>query len=263
MRATRPAAESAYAAIVRLVQDAASQRAPFVRLADRYAAFFLPVTLADRGGRLGGERRSRARRSPCSSSPRRARSSWPPRSPSSAGVSRAARAGVIVKGGGGDRGPRRAARRPARQDRDADRRDAGGGRIVVLERPARRRRGAAPRRVARPALRARRWRRRSCARRARAAWTWPLPDDVVERPGEGIEGRVEGRRVVVGSRGLAPASGDANRPTTEPARLGARRRARPPILVGVDGRARRRDRDGRPRARRRRRARRASCGAPA
>ena len=45
VRATRPAAESSYAAIVRLVRDAAAQRAPFVRLADRYAAFFLPATL--------------------------------------------------------------------------------------------------------------------------------------------------------------------------------------------------------------------------
>ena len=41
--------ESAYAAIVRLVQQAESQKAPFVRLADRYAAVFLPVTLAAAG----------------------------------------------------------------------------------------------------------------------------------------------------------------------------------------------------------------------
>ena len=44
LRATRPASESAYAAIVRLVRDAEAQRAPFVRMADRYAAFLLPVT---------------------------------------------------------------------------------------------------------------------------------------------------------------------------------------------------------------------------
>jgi heavy metal translocating P-type ATPase len=40
----RPAAESAYAALVRLVEQAEQQRAPFVRIADRYAAIFLPVT---------------------------------------------------------------------------------------------------------------------------------------------------------------------------------------------------------------------------
>jgi heavy metal translocating P-type ATPase len=44
LRATRPAAESAYAALVRLVEQAARERAPFVRLADRYAAIFLPIT---------------------------------------------------------------------------------------------------------------------------------------------------------------------------------------------------------------------------
>ena len=49
LRATRPAAESAYAAIVRLVSAADAQRAPFVRMADRYAAIFLPVTLVIAG----------------------------------------------------------------------------------------------------------------------------------------------------------------------------------------------------------------------
>ena len=44
LRALRPAAESAYAALVRLVEQAGSERAPFVRIADRYAAIFLPVT---------------------------------------------------------------------------------------------------------------------------------------------------------------------------------------------------------------------------
>jgi len=42
----RPAAESAYAGLVRLVEQAETERAPFVRLADRYAAIFLPVTAA-------------------------------------------------------------------------------------------------------------------------------------------------------------------------------------------------------------------------
>jgi heavy metal translocating P-type ATPase len=44
LKAIRPAAESAYAALVRLVEQAEQERAPFVRLADRYAAVFLPVT---------------------------------------------------------------------------------------------------------------------------------------------------------------------------------------------------------------------------
>lgn len=45
VRADRPAAESAYAALVRLVSQAETERAPLVRLADRYAGFFLPATL--------------------------------------------------------------------------------------------------------------------------------------------------------------------------------------------------------------------------
>jgi heavy metal translocating P-type ATPase len=46
LRATRLASESAYANLVRLVRAAETQRAPFIRLADRYAAVFLPLTLA-------------------------------------------------------------------------------------------------------------------------------------------------------------------------------------------------------------------------
>ena len=44
-RAERPASESAYAALVRVVDQAQSHRAPMVRMADRYAGFFLPATL--------------------------------------------------------------------------------------------------------------------------------------------------------------------------------------------------------------------------
>ena len=58
LRATRPASESAYAAVVRLVQEAESHRAPFVRMADRYAALFLPVTLDSSRARLDAQRRS-------------------------------------------------------------------------------------------------------------------------------------------------------------------------------------------------------------
>ena len=48
--ATRAADASTYAGIVRLVRQAEEGRAPFVRLADRYAAVFLPLTLAVAGG---------------------------------------------------------------------------------------------------------------------------------------------------------------------------------------------------------------------
>jgi heavy metal translocating P-type ATPase len=45
LRAVTTAAESTYAGIVRLVREAQSSKAPFVRLADRYAMWFLPLTL--------------------------------------------------------------------------------------------------------------------------------------------------------------------------------------------------------------------------
>ncbi len=45
IRASQPASESAYAALVRLVEQAHADRAPFIRMADRYAGFFLPATL--------------------------------------------------------------------------------------------------------------------------------------------------------------------------------------------------------------------------
>jgi heavy metal translocating P-type ATPase len=49
LRATARAGDSAYAALVRLVEEAERRRAPFVRLADRYAVFFLPLTLTIAG----------------------------------------------------------------------------------------------------------------------------------------------------------------------------------------------------------------------
>ncbi len=50
LRATRAAADSAYAALVALVAAAQRERPPFTRLADRYAAIFLPLTLLLAGG---------------------------------------------------------------------------------------------------------------------------------------------------------------------------------------------------------------------
>ncbi len=97
LRATRPAAESAYAALVRLVRQAETQRAPFVRMADRYSAVLLPVTvlLAGASWALSGE-------------PIRALAVLVVATPCPlilaapvalvSGVSRAARRGIIAKG---------------------------------------------------------------------------------------------------------------------------------------------------------------------
>ncbi len=48
--ATAAAADSTYAGIVRLVEQARSSRAPAMRLADRYAGWFVPLALALAGG---------------------------------------------------------------------------------------------------------------------------------------------------------------------------------------------------------------------
>jgi heavy metal translocating P-type ATPase len=99
LRAARPAAESAYAALVRLVQQAEGERAPFVRIADRFAAFFLPATLvvAAVAWAVSGD-------------PVRALAVFVVATPCPlilaapialmSGLSRAARAGIVVKGGG-------------------------------------------------------------------------------------------------------------------------------------------------------------------
>jgi heavy metal translocating P-type ATPase len=97
--AIRPAAESAYAALVRLVEKAEQERAPFVRIADRYAAIFLPVTtvVAGLAWALSGDAvRALAVfvvATPCPlilAAPIALMS----------GLSRCARAGVVVKGAG-------------------------------------------------------------------------------------------------------------------------------------------------------------------
>jgi heavy metal translocating P-type ATPase len=99
MRALTTAAESTYAGIVRLVREAQSSKAPFVRLADRYALWFLPLTLvvAAAAWLISGN-------------PVRALAVLVVATPCPlilaapvaivAGISRAAHRGVIVKGGG-------------------------------------------------------------------------------------------------------------------------------------------------------------------
>jgi heavy metal translocating P-type ATPase len=99
LRALRPASASTYAEIVRLVESAEADRAPTMRLADRAAAIFLPVTLAAAGAGwliTGGPRAALAVlvvATPCPlilATPVAFVS----------GIASAARRGIIVKGGG-------------------------------------------------------------------------------------------------------------------------------------------------------------------
>jgi len=99
IRATAKAAESTYAGIIRLVQAAENSKAPFVRLADRYALAFLGLTLVLAslawlvGGSLVRALAVLVVATPCPlilAAP----------AAIMAGVSRAAKHGIIVKGGG-------------------------------------------------------------------------------------------------------------------------------------------------------------------
>ena len=98
LRASASAADSTYAGIVRLVSEAESAQAPFVRLADRYAMWFLPLSLAVAGvaWALGGAARAVAVlvvATPCPlilAAPVALVS----------GLSAAARRGIVIKNGG-------------------------------------------------------------------------------------------------------------------------------------------------------------------
>lgn len=99
LRAATTVQESTYAGIVRLVEQAQASKAPLVRLADRYASVFLPVTLVVAGGAWA-----------LSGDPVRALAVLVVATPCPlilatpialmGGISRAAAAGVVIKGGG-------------------------------------------------------------------------------------------------------------------------------------------------------------------
>jgi heavy metal translocating P-type ATPase len=229
LRATRPAAESAYAALVRLVREAESERAPFVRMADRYATVFLPLTLlaAGLGWALSGD-------------PVRALAVLVVATPCPlilaapialvAGISRCARAGVIVKGGSALEA-------------------LGGARTVLLDKTGTLTRGRPEVEAVVPAdgltepellrlaasldqLSAHALAEALVHDAERRGLELSMPDHVVESPGQGIEGRVEGRRVIVGSSSWLSDRGSGGGTPPLPDKQAGRAR----ILVGVDGR---------------------------
>jgi heavy metal translocating P-type ATPase len=232
LRATRLASDSAYANIVRLVRAAETQRAPFVRLADRYAAIFLPLTLviAAAAWALSGDA-VRAVAVLVVATPCPLILAAPIAIVS--GVSRAARLGVIVKGG-------------AAIER------LGEARTVLLDKTGTLTLGTptvqdvvpfdgnAEEEVLRLAASVDQLSAHVLAealvheaqeRRLRLT----EPTDAVEEPGQGIEGNVGGRRVAVGSggwlrsRGYDTDSADTAGDDGEDAGLAK-------VLVGVDGR---------------------------
>ena len=204
VRADRPASESAYAALVRVVEQAQSQRAPMVRMADRYAGFFLPVTLLIAGAAWaisGDAVRGLAVvvvATPCPlilAAPIALVS----------GVSRAARSGVIVKG------------TPAIES-------LGEARTVLFDKTGTLTVGTPEVReiVTRDGLDASELLRLAASldrmsahvlgealvtAAQEAGLELTMPGDVREEPGQGIAGSVDGHRVLVGSRAFMHDSG--------------------------------------------------------
>jgi heavy metal translocating P-type ATPase len=195
LRATATAEESTYAGIVRLVRQAQEEKAPFVRLADRYAALFIPVTLAVAGLAWA-----------VSGDPLRALAVLVVATPCPlllavpiaivAGISRAAERGIIVKGGGAletlargtvllfDKTGTLTSGRPEVSDVEA---------FDELEPDELMRLAASLDQVSPHVLAA------AIGREARdRGLTLVFPEDVDERHGSGIRGSVEGRKVALG-----------------------------------------------------------------
>jgi heavy metal translocating P-type ATPase len=232
VRADRPAAESAYAALVRLVEQAHAQRAPFVRMADRYAGIFLPVTLVVSGlawALSGDPVRGLAVvvvATPCPlilAAPIALVS----------GLSRAARSGVIVKGAGAIE-------------------TLGEARTVLFDKtgtltvgtPDVREVIALGTRTQAEVLRLAASVDRLSAhvlgealvRAARdAELALALPSEVREEPGQGITGRLDGHRVAVGSRAFLRAEGYDPDEIAGAALGSGRGSGEAHVLVGVDG----------------------------
>jgi heavy metal translocating P-type ATPase len=197
VRADRPASESAYAALVRLVEQAQTQRAPFVRMADRYAGFFLPATILVAGLAWA-----------VSGDPVRALAVVVVATPCPlilaapialvSGLSRAARAGVIVKGAGAietlgeartvlfDKTGTLTVGTPEVREIVTH---ANFGSSELLRLAASLDRLSAH--VLGEAL---------VAAAADSGLELTMPLDVREEPGQGIQGTVDGHRVAVGSR---------------------------------------------------------------
>ena len=229
---TRPASESAYAAIVRLVRTAESDRAPFVRLADRYAAVFLPFSLAFAGlawALSGDSTRGLAVMvvaTPCPlilAAPIAL----------VGGLSRAARAGVIVKGAGVLERLGAAGTVLLDKTGTVTSGDPELERIIVTD-------GLPPDEALRLAasldqlsahVLAESLVREATGRGLRLS----TPERVVEDPGRGIVGLVEGRGVAVGSGGWLEEQGYAGARTRALTLDDGEGQGRARVLVGVDG----------------------------
>ncbi|HEU0242294.1 MAG TPA: heavy metal translocating P-type ATPase [Candidatus Limnocylindrales bacterium] len=198
--ASATAERSTYAGIVRLVEEAQSSKAPFVRLADRYALLFVPLTLLLAGIAWLA-----------SGDPVRALAVLVVATPCPlllaapiaivAGISRSAKRGIIVKGGGALEAIARArvllfdktGTLTAGRPHLADVVTAPGRTAAEVLRVAASLEQLSPHVLASSIV--------AGAREREVAIS--LPEDVEEIPGVGVRGRVDGREVLVGTGGFA------------------------------------------------------------
>ncbi len=231
-RVTRPAAESAYASVVRLVRTAESDRAPFTRLADRYAAVFLPFTLALAGLAWAA-----------SGDPVRGLAVMVVATPCPlilaapiafvGGLSRAARAGVIVKGAGVLERLGSASAVLLDKTGTVTSGDPEVERVVLLgalSEAETLRLAASLDQLSAHVL------AESLVREtADRDIVLLTPTDVEEEPGRGIAGQVDGRRVAVGSSGWLEGHGYDGVRAEARALDDGYGAGRAKVLVGVDG----------------------------
>jgi len=232
VRADRPAADSAYAALVRLVEQAQAGRAPFVRMADRYAGFFLPAALMIAGlaWALSGDA-VRALAVVVVATPCPLILAAPIALVS--GLSRAARYGVIVKGAGAietlgqartvlfDKTGTLTVGTPEVRD-IIIRGDHEPGELLAL--------AASVDRMSAHVL-------GEALVRAAAEAELPLAaaTAIGEEPGQGIKGAVDGRKVAVGSRAFVRLAGVPDDEIASAAVMRGHGSGEAHVLVGIDG----------------------------
>jgi len=231
LHATSTAADSTYAGIVRLVEEAEREKAPAVRLADRYALIFVPVTLVIAGVAYA-----------ISGDPIRLLSVLVVATPCPlilavpiavvAGISRAAKRGIIVKGGGAletlARGKTllfdKTGTLTSGIPQLADVETFGSVGTDELLRLAASLDQVSPHVLATAIVRVARERELDLS----------FPEDVAERYGAGIAGVVDGRKVALGKGGFVTGGGPLPRRARE-----VRRRTMmdgsSSVFVGVDG----------------------------
>ena len=232
LRATATAGESTYAGIVRMVTSAQTAKAPFIRLADRYALLLLPITLIVAGGAWlfsGDAIRGLAvlvAATPCPlilAAP----------VAFIAGVSQAASRGILIKGGG----PLEALARTHTVMLDkTGTLTVGGARLVAVE--------AAPGEKAEEVLRLAASLEQASHHVVAAAiveaavakgLSLEVPSHVRETTGSGLEGQIGDRHVRAGSHQLVY----GGRQPEDWARRALRRaawRSALSVFVAVDGR---------------------------